>query len=73
MATNSESRITDEVVDQLLAGRDPATVFESGGLVDELKKRLAERILNGELDHHLSAEAEEEAGNHATVTAARPF
>jgi putative transposase len=64
MATNSESRITDEVVDQLLAGRDPATVFESGGLVDELKKRLAERILNGELDHHLSAEAEEEAGNH---------
>jgi putative transposase len=64
MATNSESRITDEVVDQLLAGRDPATVFESGGLVDELKKRLAERILNGELDHHLSAEAEEEADNH---------
>src|SRR6266849_9662099 len=64
MATNSESRITDEVVDQLLAGRDPATVFESGGLVDELKKRLAERILNGELDHHLSAAEEEEAGNH---------
>jgi len=64
MATNSESRIADEVVGQLLAGRDPATVFESGGLVDELKKRLAERILNGELDHHLSAEAEEEAGNH---------
>ena len=53
MATNRESRITDEVVDQLLAGRDPASVFESGGLVDELKKRLAERILNGELDHHL--------------------
>jgi hypothetical protein len=46
MATNSESRITDEVVDQLLAGRDPASVFESGGLVDELKKRPAERILN---------------------------
>ena len=64
MATNKESGIADEVVDQLLAGRDPATVFESGGLVDELKKRLAERMLNGEMDHHLGAEAEEAAGNH---------
>jgi hypothetical protein len=45
MAANKESGITDEVLDQLLAGHDPATVFESGGLVDELKKRLAERML----------------------------
>ena len=73
MAANRESRITDEVVDQLLVGRDPATVFESGGLVDELKKRLAERMLNGEMDHHLGAEAEEEAGITAMATAARPF
>ena len=29
--------IADEVVDRLLAGRDPARVFESGGLLDELK------------------------------------
>ena len=64
MASNRESGITNEMVDQLLAGRDPATVFESGGLLDELKKRLAERMLNGELEHHLDAEAEEEAGNH---------
>jgi transposase-like protein len=52
------------VVDQLLAGRDPATVFESGGLVDELKKRLAERMLNAEMDHHLGNAGEEETGNH---------
>jgi putative transposase len=52
------------MVDELLSGRDPATVFESGGLIDELKKRLAERMLNGEMDHHLGAPAEEEAGNH---------
>jgi len=64
MAANRESGITDEMVDQLLAGRDPATVFESGGLVDELKKRLAERMLNGEMDHHLSEEGEAQAGNH---------
>ena len=64
MAANRESAITDEILDQLLNGRDPATVFESGGLVDELKKRLAERMLNEEMDHHLGAEAEQEAGNH---------
>ena len=64
MAANRDIAITDEILDQLLNGRDPATVFESGGLVDELKKRLAERMLNGEMDHHLGAEAEQEAGNH---------
>jgi putative transposase len=53
MAANKDEGIADEVVDQLLAGRDPATVFESGGLIDELKKRLAERMLNAEMDHHL--------------------
>jgi putative transposase len=64
MATNKDEGIADEVVDQLLAGRDPSSVFASGGLIDELKKRLAERMLNAELDHHLTGTAEEEAGNH---------
>ena len=64
MATNKDEGIADEVVDQLLAGRDPSTVFESGGLIDELKKRLAERMLDSELDHHLGNGAEQEAGNH---------
>ena len=40
MAANREEGIADEVLDQLLEGRDPATVFETGGLVDELKKAL---------------------------------
>src|SRR5437588_3952268 len=64
MAANKERGISNEMLDELLVGRDPATVFESGGLIDELKKRLAERMLNGEMDHHLGAPAEEEAGNH---------
>ncbi len=64
MATNREDGIAGEVLDQLLAGRDPGTVFATGGLVDELKKRLAERMLNAEMDHHLGTAAEEEAGNH---------
>ena len=64
MATNKEERIADELLDQLLAGRDAATVFESGGLVDELKKRLAERMLNAEMDQHLGNAAQEDSGNH---------
>ena len=64
MAANREAGIADEVLAQLLVGRDPATVFETGGLVDELNKRLAERMLNPEMDHHLDTETEENAGNH---------
>src|SRR5436305_9279177 len=64
MAANKERGISNEMLDELLVGRDPATVFESWGLVDELKKRLAERMLNGEMDHHLGSEAEADAGNH---------
>jgi len=72
MATNKDERIADAVVDQLLAGRDPSSVFESGGLIDELKKRLAERMLNAELDHHLGNDGSKTLAITATVTAARP-
>jgi putative transposase len=64
MATSKDDGIADEVVDQLLTGRDPSSVFESGGLLDQLKKRLAERMLDSELDHHLGSAAEQETGNH---------
>jgi hypothetical protein len=37
--------IEKDVLDQLLAGRDPKDVFSKDGLVDELKKALSERIL----------------------------
>ena len=50
--------IDKELLDQLLAGRDPNEVFARGGLVDDLKKALSERILNAELDEHLDAERE---------------
>ncbi len=45
--------IEKELLDKLLAGRDPKDVFNKDGLVDELKKALSERILNTELDEHL--------------------
>ena len=56
--------IEKELLDQLLAGRDPQELFAKDGLVDELKKALSERLLNTELDQHLGAEAERTTGNH---------
>lgn len=45
--------IPDELLDQLLGGSDPRAALADGGLPDGLKKALAERGLNAELDHHL--------------------
>jgi putative transposase len=45
--------IPDELLDQLLGGSDPRAALADGGLLDGLKKALAERALNAELDHHL--------------------
>jgi putative transposase len=39
-----------------LSGADPKTAFDPGGLLDGLKKALAERALNAEMDHHLAGE-----------------
>src|SRR5690606_23682115 len=48
--------IEKELLDQLLAGRDPGEIFARDGLLDDLKKALSERILNSELDEHLEDE-----------------
>src|SRR6185369_756328 len=60
MARRKAPRIPDALLDQLLAGADPKTAFDADGLLDDLKKALAERALNAEMDHHLTAD---EAGN----------
>src|SRR5512146_1541653 len=60
MPRRKEPRIPDAVLDQLLAGADPKTAFDPNGLLDELKKALAERALNAEMDHHLAGD---EGGN----------
>jgi putative transposase len=64
MAKNDTKAFSAELLDQLLAGRDPKTVLDSGGLIAELKKALAERMLNAEMDVHLEQPAEAETGNH---------
>ena len=60
MARRKEPKIPDAILDQLLAGADPKTAFDPNGLLNDLKKALAERVLNAEMDHHL---ANGEAGN----------
>lgn len=55
--------IDKELLDQLLAGREPQELFAKDGLIDELKKALSERMLAAELDDHLESEAEASPGN----------
>jgi putative transposase len=58
------SKFDPEFLDALLAGEDPKTVLNGDGLFADLKKALAERMLNAELDHHLAQPEEEATGNH---------
>jgi Transposase, Mutator family len=51
------------VLDQLLQGLEAKDAFGRDGLVDALKKALAERALNAELDHHLAAGEADGRGN----------
>jgi putative transposase len=54
MARRKQPSIPDDVLDRLLAGGDPRdTLAGKDGLLDALKKALAERALNAEMDHHL--------------------
>jgi putative transposase len=56
MPRRKEPKIPDALLDQLLAGADPKAAFDPNGLLDELKKALAERMLNAEMDHHLAGD-----------------
>ena len=59
MSRRKAPSIPDELLDQLLAGEDAAAALNSGGLLDSLKKALAERALNAEMDHHLGQERQD--------------
>ncbi len=64
MTKRKTTAFSAEMLDELLDGQDPSTVLSSGGLLGDLKKALAERMLNAEMDSHLGSEAEQQAGNH---------
>jgi len=63
MARRKQPIIPDQLLDQLLEGADPKSAFAKDGLLDELKKALAERALNAEMDHHLDSEEEDGRAN----------
>lgn len=67
----AKSKFKAELLDELLKGQDPKTVLTSHGLFGELKKALAERILNAEMDHHLSQPDEEPSGNHRNCSSSK--
>jgi putative transposase len=62
--------IKKEILDELLKDKDPKAIFSPDGLLGELKKALAERVLNAEMDHHLSDSTQDgvlegdKPGNH---------
>jgi len=60
MARRKAPHLPDNLLDQLLAGGDARAALDPGGLLDDLKKALAERVLNAEMDHHLSHEGNAE-------------
>jgi putative transposase len=65
MARRNKPSIDDALIDQLLEGREhSAALLGNDGLIGELKKRLAERILAAEMDVHLDDEAQQAGGNH---------
>jgi putative transposase len=66
----------DELIDQLLAqvkGKDAESVLGESGLVGQLKKQLAERMLAAELTHHLRVEGADAAAapNHRNGSSAK--
>ena len=62
--TRKDGRISDELLDELLAGEDAADAFRNGELLAEMRKALAERVLDAEMAHHLEQAPERESGNH---------
>ena len=57
--------IRNELIDELLAGQDPASVMRQDGLLGELKKALLNRLMAAEFDHHLAQDrAAGEGKNH---------
>ena len=61
--------IRNELIDELLAGQDPASVMRQDGLLGDLKKALLNRLMAAEFEHHL---AHDRSWARARTTATAP-
>lgn len=62
MAEKKQDEDVDAMLDRLLEGKRPEEVVGSGGLLEDLTKRLLERALEGELSEHLGYEKHDARG-----------
>ena len=69
--TGATEHISEAMLDQILEGEDATGLFQSGELFAELRRKLAERILDAEMDVHLSQPEERVAATRATATTRR--
>ena len=56
MAEKQSKAEVDALLDQLLQGHEPGSIFDPGGLIHDLTKRLTERALEAEMSAHLGYE-----------------
>jgi putative transposase len=65
MARSKEPAIPDH----LLGGANPRAALANDGLLDALKKALAERALNAKMDYHLFENVDAPAMNNSSLAA----
>ena len=58
-------RISDAILDVMLAGTDAGTVCHGGELISELQRRLTKRILDAEMEVHLGSRGRARSGQHS--------
>jgi len=66
MAEKKSKAEVDALLDQLLEGHAPGSIFDPGGLIHDLTKRLAERALEAELSAHLGYEKHAPEGRNGS-------
>ena len=59
-----EANRVDDLLDELLSEcQSPEDILGESGLLKQLSKRLIERALAGELNHHLKGESDQASEN----------